>query len=64
MFAKRLNPCIPTEMDLADGINAVRAILPLCEWEADACSEGLSMLKSYRKEWDDSRGCWKDRPRQ
>jgi hypothetical protein len=21
------------------------------------------MLKSYRKEWDEIRGCWKDRPR-
>ena len=46
-----------------DGINAVRAILPICEFDAQACAEGISMLKSYRKEWDEIRGCWKDRPR-
>jgi hypothetical protein len=63
MFAQRLNPQIATELDLADGINAVRAILPICEFDAQACAEGISMLKSYRKEWDEIRGCWKDRPR-
>jgi hypothetical protein len=63
MVAKRLRPCIPTELDLADGINAVRAIVPLCEFDAQACAEGLSMLKAYRKEWDEMHGCWKDRPR-
>jgi hypothetical protein len=63
MFAKSLRPNIPTELDLADGINAVRAILPLCEFDAEACSEGLQMLKAYRKEWDEMHGCWKDRPR-
>jgi hypothetical protein len=63
MFAQRLNPQIATELDLADGINAVRAILPICEFDAAPCAEGISMLKSYRKEWDEIRGCWKDRPR-
>jgi hypothetical protein len=63
MFAQRLNPQIATELELADGINAVRAVLPICEFDAQACAEGISMLKSYRKEWDEFRGCWKDRPR-
>jgi hypothetical protein len=63
MFAKGLNPHVPTQLHLADGINAVRAILPLCEFDAEGCAEGLSMLKAYRKEWDEVRGCWKDAPR-
>jgi len=58
-----LRPAIPTELTLADGINAVRAVLPLCEFDLQACAEGLSMLKVYRKEWDEVHGCWKDRPR-
>jgi hypothetical protein len=24
---------------------------------------GLKALRGYRKEWDDERGCWKNRPR-
>jgi hypothetical protein len=27
------------------------------------CSLGLRRLRAYRKEWDESRGVWKDRPR-
>jgi hypothetical protein len=46
-----------------DGINAVRATLPLCTFDEAACSEGLKALKAYRKEWDDNRGTWKDKPR-
>jgi len=63
MFAQRLNPQIATELSVEDGINAVRSILPMCEFDAQGCAEGISMLKSYRKEWDEIRGCWKDRPR-
>lgn len=63
MIAKGLNPRIPTEMGLDDGINAVRSIIPICEFDAEGCSEGVKVLKSYRKEWDDNRSCWRDRPR-
>jgi hypothetical protein len=27
------------------------------------CGLGLRQLRAYRKEWDESRGVWKDRPR-
>src|SRR5262249_13201483 len=32
-------------------------------FDAEACSEGSSTVKAYRKEWDEQRGCWKDKPR-
>ncbi len=48
---------------LEDGINAVRSTLPLCTFDAAACSEGIKALKSYRKVWDEERGIWLDRPR-
>ncbi len=46
-----------------DGINAVRATLPLCTFDAGPCAEGIKVLKGYRKEWDEDRSCFKDRPR-
>lgn len=45
-----------------DGIEQVREILKHCEFDEYKCSEGISHLENYRKEWDDKRGCWKDRP--
>lgn len=35
---------------------------PPCQFDEAGCSEGLRRLKSYRKEWDDLRGVWKERP--
>lgn len=45
-----------------DGIEQAREILPRCVFDEDKCEEGISHLENYRKEWDDKRGCWKDRP--
>jgi hypothetical protein len=44
------------------GIESVREILPNCVFDEEKCSEGISHLEGYRKEWDDKRGCWKDKP--
>jgi hypothetical protein len=46
-----------------DGIQAVRKLLPLCDFDAGPCAEGIKSLRNYRKEWDGERGVWKDRPR-
>ncbi len=56
-------PQVITRMGVDDGINAVRALLAHCEFDAAACSEGLKALRSYRKEWDEERGVWRDKPR-
>lgn len=45
-----------------DGIEQVRELLPRCVFDEHKCAEGISSLENYRKEWDDKRGCWKDRP--
>jgi hypothetical protein len=37
--------------------------LPRCAFDAGPCSEGLKALRSYRKEWDEERGTWRDKPR-
>ena len=46
-----------------EAIEAVRAVFPNCDFDEKACELGLKRLKHYRKEWDDKRGTWKDKPR-
>jgi hypothetical protein len=58
----KFKPRIATEMSIDDGINAVRATLPMCTFDAAGCSEGLKALKSYRHEWNDDAGCWRSTP--
>jgi hypothetical protein len=45
-----------------DGINSVRQILGICEFDAGPTSEGTKALKNYRKEWDEERGIWRNKP--
>ena len=53
---------IVPSLSIDNGIEAVREILPKCVFDESKCEEGISHLENYRKEWDDKRGCWKDRP--
>jgi hypothetical protein len=45
-----------------DGINAVRRILPRCWFDKDKCPEGINALRQYRREWDDVRKVFYERP--
>ncbi|WP_312970861.1 terminase [Acinetobacter gerneri] len=45
-----------------DGIEQTREILKFCEFDENKCEEGILHLENYRKEWDDKKGCWKDKP--
>lgn len=47
---------------VVDGIDAVRNILHRCYFDEEKCSKGVKMLDSYRKEWNEKHGCWRDRP--
>ena len=40
-----------------------RAFLMRASFDETNCAVGIKHLDNYRKEWDDSRGCWKDKPR-
>lgn len=46
-----------------EAIDAARAVFPTCEFDAVECAEGIKRLRHYRKEWDEDREVWKDRPR-
>jgi hypothetical protein len=47
---------------LADGINAVRALLPRCWFDASRCDTGLEALRMYRREYDEERKIYHDKP--
>src|SRR5690348_12491636 len=46
-----------------EAIEAARSIFAQCQFDEAACELGLKRLRHYRKEWDEERGVWKDRPR-
>jgi hypothetical protein len=45
-----------------DSINGVRLFIPRCWFDADKCERGINALRNYRKEWDDKRKVFHDRP--
>ena len=45
-----------------EAIDAARGIFVRCQFDEAGCSEGMKRLRAYRKEWDDARGVWRDRP--
>jgi Terminase-like family. len=51
-------PNIPVQ----DGINAVRATLPLCWFDADRCAPGLEALRHYRRSFNERMGDFSSRP--
>ena len=46
-----------------DAIDAARAVFPSCDFDETTCATGIKRLRHYRKEWDDEREVWRDRPR-
>jgi len=46
-----------------DRIQGSRRILAKVEFDEAGTSQGVKCLRNYRKEWDEERGVWKDRPR-
>lgn len=45
-----------------DGINAARMLLPLTWFDAERCARGIAALQNYRREWDERRRVYHDRP--
>lgn len=46
-----------------EAIEAARSVFASCDFDEAGCGLGLKRLRHYRKEWDDIRGVWRDRPR-
>lgn len=47
---------------LSEGHNAMRQVLPNCWFDADKCDDGIEGLKAYRREWDEKKEKFGDRP--
>jgi hypothetical protein len=47
---------------VADGINAVRMVLPLCWFDAERCALGIKALRHYRREWNEGAQAWRATP--
>jgi phage terminase large subunit len=57
-----VSPQIGLQRTKEDSINAVRRILPRCAFDRDKCDEGIKALRQYRREWDDVRKVFVERP--
>lgn len=53
---------IPTNVDLAGGIEAVREMLGYCYFDDSATAEGRKCLEAYKKEWDEKHACYVAHP--
>lgn len=49
--------------DKMQAIDAARTVFASCDFDAAGCATGIKRLRHFRKEWDDIREVWKDRPR-
>lgn len=53
---------VPRTTNVNEDIEKVRQILPKCAFDGLKCEQGIKALESYRKEWNDKLGVWRDRP--
>lgn len=55
-------PRIVADHTIEDGINAARRVLRRCHFDAANCEHGLECLRQYKREWDDDKKAFKDKP--
>lgn len=49
--------------DKLQQIEVARAVFASCDFDESGCSLGIKRLRQYRKEYDEMREVWRDRPR-
>jgi len=59
-YGLKLKRCDRLSVD--SGIEAVRKLLPYCIFDIELCDDGLKTLESYRKEWDEKKATYRDKP--
>jgi len=53
---------VPRTKSVANDINEVRQILPLCRFDKTKTAKGLDALRSYRRVWDEKLKAYRDTP--
>lgn len=56
----KVTPC--PNIPVADGIQAVRMLLPMCWFDKDKCKEGIEALRMYRRDYDEKRQEFRNAP--
>lgn len=57
-----VRPTVVSKLGVADGIEAVRALIPRCWFNRVTCAPGLKALRHYHRQFNDRTGDWKSRP--
>lgn len=57
-----INPRVLPALDIESGIESVRMTIPRCWFDAEKCKKGIDALRQYRREWDEKRKIFHDRP--
>lgn len=53
---------VAPKLSVADGIQAVRRMLPRCWFDKEGTKEGLSAIRNYRRQFDEKRNVFFDTP--
>lgn len=53
---------VPRTSSVANDINEVRQVLPLCWFDKDKTAAGVDALRSYRRVWDEKLRAYRDTP--
>jgi hypothetical protein len=53
---------VAEKLDVEDGINAVRLLLPRCWFDKEKCARGVNALKSYERKWDSKNKIYQQKP--
>lgn len=53
---------VPRTSSVANDINEVRQVLPLCWFDKEKTAKGLDALRAYRRVWDEKLKAYKDTP--
>lgn len=57
-----LDITVAPRMSVADGIQAVRRMLPMCWFNVPTVKQGLDCLRNYRRDYDEKRNVYFDKP--
>jgi len=53
---------VAPNLSVQDGIQAVRQVLPRCHFARGRCGDGIEALRNYKREWDDDKKAFRNKP--
>lgn len=54
---------IVPNLEVQDGIQAVRQMLPMCWFDSIRCKDGLEALRQYEREYDEDKKAFREKPK-